>query len=213
MPKGLTMNFKIVSFGCSFTSYIYPTYADIIGADNRGVGGGGNERIFYHILQQYKKNKFENFDLITVQWSTPYRYDYLTRKNWTTPDGNIMESFVNRHIWKSIKPWYNPKYEEEKTENLKISVQSLLENTGKKYFITDIETMQNKYTGDYFFDNGESWIKKGFVDNHPTILQHFDYAQWLAKEFDFKLNPHIVDKCKTIHNQIIKTNTFTEYNL
>ena len=55
---------------------MWPTYADIIQSENKGWAGSGNERIFYFILDEYKKHKFKDYDLITVQWSGPLRFDY-----------------------------------------------------------------------------------------------------------------------------------------
>jgi len=204
---------RVISYGCSFTQYMWPTYADILQAENKGWSGCGNERIFYFILEQYKKDKFENFDLITVQWSSPLRFDYLTRDGWTKADGPIRLSTENKNIWRRIKHHYNEFYEEEKTENYKIAIQALLQSTGKNYFITSMDDMRILYKGGYKFTTGMSWTQKPIKDDHPTIPQHIEYAKKIAKDFQFDLDDQIVKKCIQIHDQIMTSKSFELYTL
>jgi hypothetical protein len=88
---------RIFAFGCSFTSYIYPTWADIIYKSmnpdvefyNLGKSGGGNLFISHRIVEANKKYKFNKDDLVVVMWSTYARIDfYKTNFGWKTP-GNI----------------------------------------------------------------------------------------------------------------------------
>jgi hypothetical protein len=88
---------RIFAFGCSFTSYIYPTWADAIHKSmnpdvkfyNLGKSGGGNPFISHRIVEANRKYKFNEDDLVVVMWSTHARIDfYKTDKGWITP-GNI----------------------------------------------------------------------------------------------------------------------------
>lgn len=88
---------RIFAFGCSFTSYLYPTWADIIYKSmspkvefyNLGKSGGGNLFISHRIVEANKKYKFNEDDLVVVMWSTHARLDfYKTDFGWVTP-GNI----------------------------------------------------------------------------------------------------------------------------
>ena len=88
---------RIFAFGCSFTSYLYPTWADIIYKSmdpnvefyNLGKSGGGNLFISHRIVEANKKYKFTENDLVVVMWSTYARIDfYKTKFGWKTP-GNI----------------------------------------------------------------------------------------------------------------------------
>jgi hypothetical protein len=88
---------RIFAFGCSFTSYLYPTWADIIYKSmnpdvefyNLGKSGGGNLFISHRIVEANKKYKFNEDDLVVVMWSTFARIDfYRTGFGWKTP-GNI----------------------------------------------------------------------------------------------------------------------------
>lgn len=86
---------RVFAFGCSFTSYIWPTWADILKTQmpnaeyhNAGQTGAGN----LHIAVQYstydKKYKFNDTDLILIMWSTFFREDKYINNQWVTP-GNI----------------------------------------------------------------------------------------------------------------------------
>ena len=204
---------RIISFGCSFTQYLWPTYADILQAENLGWPGSGNERIFYFILEQYKKHQFKNYDLITVQWTGPLRFDYLTRDGWTEADGPLRLSKVNKHIWRSVKNWFNENYEEEKTQNYKIVIDKLLASTGVKYFITDIDYMRELYIGGYEFNNATPWTKNSFIDKHPTIMQHMDFANKIASDNGLEIDKTIHTKCNDLHATISKDKVFEQYKL
>ena len=192
---------------------MWPTYADIIQSENKGWAGSGNERIFYFILDEYKKHKFKDYDLITVQWSGPLRFDYKTRDGWTEADGPLRLSKVNNHIWRSLKNIWNDSYEKEKTENYKIVIEKLLESTGKQYHITDMDSIREQYIGDYVFTSNMSWTKNTFTDKHPTITQHIHYANKFAVEYDFRLDKDILSKCFEIHNTISTNKSFEKYTL
>jgi hypothetical protein len=97
MITDLTKYKRIFSFGCSFTSYIYPTWADIIHKSmlpdtefyNFGKSGGGNVFIANRITEANRKYKFTETDLVVVMWSTSARIDfYKSEYGWKTP-GNI----------------------------------------------------------------------------------------------------------------------------
>lgn len=204
---------RIISFGCSFTKYIWPTYADILKAENKGWAGCGNERIFYQVLDQYKHDKFANHDLIIVQWSSAYRFDYLKEDGWTEADGPLRLSETNKHIWNAVKTWYNESYEEDKTENYKICVEQLLKNTSVPYYITDIDQLKNQYIGTYQFTSGRPWIHKRFTDKHPTISQHLQIATKIAEKFNLKIDSQVIDRCKELHTEIKKSQVFDLYHL
>jgi len=88
---------RVFAFGCSFTCYLYPTWADIIYKSmspnvefyNLGQSGGGNLFISHRIVEANRKYKFNEDDLIILMWSTYARIDfYRTDWGWITP-GNI----------------------------------------------------------------------------------------------------------------------------
>lgn len=82
-------------FGCSFTFYRYPTWANIIRQMmpdiefyNFAASGAGNMFISNRITEINNKYKFNDSDLIMIMWSTHCREDRFINKSWHIP-GNI----------------------------------------------------------------------------------------------------------------------------
>jgi hypothetical protein len=83
---------RFFAFGCSFTSYCWPTWADYLGLlveeyYNYGAAGVGNTFIYSQFLRANAYYKFNKDDLIIIAWSSPFRYDYqldINRNKWDT---------------------------------------------------------------------------------------------------------------------------------
>jgi hypothetical protein len=78
---------RFFAFGCSFTNYIWPTWADLIGHnvphyENWGKGGGGNQFIFNSIIECNRRNKFNKDDLVIIMWTSCSREDRYVDNNW-----------------------------------------------------------------------------------------------------------------------------------
>ena len=101
---------RFFAFGCSFTNYKWPTWADIIGQEiknyyNYGVSGAGNYYIFHCVMTADKLYKFTKDDLVMVKWTNAHREDrfiedsinpatnILWSNQWLTP-GNIYSQGV-----------------------------------------------------------------------------------------------------------------------
>ena len=84
---------RLYTFGCSFTQYHWPTWADILGREfdhyeNWGKSGGGNQYIFNSLSECLVKNSITENDLIAVMWTNVAREDRYVGGQWITP-GNI----------------------------------------------------------------------------------------------------------------------------
>lgn len=97
---------RFFAFGCSMTSYGWPTWADIIAQEipqsyNYAQSGGGNLFISCQVTEANLRHKFTDSDLIIVMWSSTAREDRYINGNWLTP-GNIYtqnyydDNFVNK---------------------------------------------------------------------------------------------------------------------
>lgn len=89
-------------FGCSFTNYLWPTWADILRQEmpsetqyfNYGKSGAGQLYILSTLSQAILHHNIGEDDLVAVMWSTFYREDrYMWNgsvgsHNWQTP-GNL----------------------------------------------------------------------------------------------------------------------------
>ncbi len=96
-------------FGCSFTHYKWPTWANILATEmphaefyNFGKSGGGNQYISNRLVEVNKRYKFNKDDLVIVMWTTFCREDRYVRNDWLTP-GNIFtqneysDEFVSKY--------------------------------------------------------------------------------------------------------------------
>ena len=78
---------RFFAFGCSFTDFHWPTWADIIGREipyyeNWGKAGGGNQFIFNSFIECDAKYNFNKDDLVVIMWSSIEREDRYTGSNW-----------------------------------------------------------------------------------------------------------------------------------
>lgn len=95
---------RLFTFGCSYTNYVWPTWADIIAYDlgcefyNYGIGGLGNVGISCRIVEADCIYKFHPDDLIIVQWSSWSREDRYIKGKWAA-HGNVWNNdFYDRNF-------------------------------------------------------------------------------------------------------------------
>ena len=98
---------RLFTFGCSFTKYHWPTWANILGKEyhehqNWAEPGAGNQFILNSLVECNLRNKISNLDTVGIMWTNVAREDrYLTY--WSLP-GNIYtqdtydEKFVRNMI-------------------------------------------------------------------------------------------------------------------
>ena len=82
---------KMFAFGCSFTGYKWPTWADILGCEysyyeNWGRSGAGNQYIFNCLIEA--ATHISKDDHVYIMWSTVVREDRWRDGKWHTV-GNI----------------------------------------------------------------------------------------------------------------------------
>jgi hypothetical protein len=107
------MNFKkykrFFAFGCSFTSYYWPTWADIISKEfsesyNYGRNGAGNFFVYQSLIEAILKHKINKDDLVMIMFSNVTREDrFVKNRGWVTP-GNLYfqneydEKFLQKYL-------------------------------------------------------------------------------------------------------------------
>jgi hypothetical protein len=96
----LTKYKRLFTIGCSFTEYMYPTWANILSKSmpnaefyNLGLSGTSNPFIANRMAEGNIKFKFCETDLLVVMWTTPSRECHYVRGNWINP-GNIFSQEV-----------------------------------------------------------------------------------------------------------------------
>lgn len=101
---------RIFAFGCSFTNFIWPTWADLLSKEmpdaefyNFGKSGIGNLAISSKISEAAVKFNFTSSDLVLVMWSTFLREDRWVQGTWVGA-GNVYhndiydKNFLQKHV-------------------------------------------------------------------------------------------------------------------
>ena len=216
---------RLFTFGCSYTRYNWPTWADIIADDlqipfqNWGVCGIGNIAITSKILECDLKHKFTKDDLIIVNWSSWHRIDLVNQnRNWHN-GGNAFNNPM-------FPPKYLKKYWNQNDDIVKNSTAIILanRNTNIDYqsHMIDYEgrTEYNETSYDfthyqYYLDNlpkknifntsNNSQFSNTVEDTHPDILTHLNHVQQVYKHLNLTINPSTVKKYSDMQDTIINT--------
>jgi hypothetical protein len=148
---------RIFTFGCSFTSYAWPTWADLLGEEvehyeNWGLSGIGNRAIAERVVEAHVKNKFTKDDIVIVQWTTHLRHDFYNQSPTCLPDRLLgwktSGSIFNYHNIKIYdQKWldtffFEPAYLMHTFNHIALT-QGLLESTGCTWFMTSIGDVRN----------------------------------------------------------------------
>jgi hypothetical protein len=177
---------RLFTFGCSFTNYIWPTWADFLGTEfdyfeNWGIPGLGNVAIANRLAEAHSKHKFTKDDTIVIQWSSHIRNDYHTFRldprgrisGWKTK-GSIF-NYINRPVYD--RRWIDSFFDEQSylmySLNSMVLVKSMLENIGCQWAMTSMSDF-SKAGSDINDPNGyaentgldkDIWTGKGFDKN------------------------------------------------
>jgi hypothetical protein len=105
---------RLFTFGCSFTHWIWPTWADIYATqfdffENWGYPSAGNLYIFNSIIEANKRHKFTADDTIVIMWSGILRSDYYNfRWEFNEEHKSIRASeIINYGYINSIDEWFS----------------------------------------------------------------------------------------------------------
>jgi hypothetical protein len=192
---------RLFVFGCSFTKWQYPTWADILATSmpnipyyNYGCAGAGNQFIFTKLQEADIQHTFTANDLVIVQWTNIRREDRFDEKTamWLTP-GNIYTQTI-----------YSPDYVEQYVNDthsairdytcVYASLQMLKQKTNFKFFqMTDI------------FEKVDQWEDAITCESLDTIQKFYRPAvgEFLSESFYSILwNNNISEKIEKTHEQV-----------
>lgn len=171
------MGKRIFTFGCSFTEYVWPTWADMILYGNEGLNvatrGTGNEAILYRLMEVDRKHKLNNSDVVIIIFTTPIRWDLIISNNseWAG-FGQVTTSALSKYendlftidglIFKSM---YSIKL-----------IKEFLDKRDVKYVFGSVNNLYENY-GNYFEDfklsNEINSLVKSVKDDVKLNLQDF----------------------------------------
>lgn len=174
------MKNNLFTFGCSYTNYRTPTYADFMApyfnkVYNSGVAGSGNRAIFNRIHYFISNNLINQNDTVIVQWSSIPREDRILNNgnnNWV-PCGLVTNNSIYDIEW--VNKWFNP-------------YQNIIELLS---YIQSINSMMVNITKQFkWFYFHEPW-----VDNS---LGETGISQSTISDLDFIKKTGILNKIKNI---------------
>lgn len=125
---------RFFAFGCSFTRYHWPTWADILGKEfgsgsfyNLAQPAAGNEFIFHSLMDAQTVHRFEPNDLVIIQWSNFAREDRYIDGSWKH-SGNIFSQTTYPPGW--VDTWFDLRGALIKTLDYLVAAKHLLHSAG-----------------------------------------------------------------------------------
>lgn len=211
---------RLFTFGCSFTLYKWPTWADYLYAggvakeyENWALPGGSNDFIFHSIIECDSLRGINSDDFVAIMWSQPWRIaDYTDAGGWDLPG--------NAYLY---QPKERSKYLKE--DQIALENQSffratinMLQHIGCDFLFTSMERIDLKYedrylTKDYFSPSmaeflgytgpaDNTWRETLPGDTHPSPREHANFA----KSLDLNLDTTFIDRlCTASEDYIFKS--------
>ena len=228
-------NKRFFAFGCSFTRYMWPTWADLVATKfnkenyyNYGSPGSGNIYIHNCLMYADQFHKINKDDLVIICWSSFNREDVFVKGKWVR--------LLDRDG--AIDHWDNTGYLIRDISLIK-SAKIMLDHIGCNYYFLSLEDINKPYPAfpfllNFYSDVVSSLIGNSYenmfgtgadiglnrdlpvtqmlvnIDPHPLVNEHFQYIQSkLPKEL--LPDPLLVDDLykKTLElldSKIIKSN-------
>jgi hypothetical protein len=91
------MQKRLFTFGCSFTRYKWPTWADALAPlydshQNWAQGGAGNSFILSSLAEAHARNTITEHDTVIVMWTSRDRNDVYKDGAWQTPGSAVVDT-------------------------------------------------------------------------------------------------------------------------
>ena len=186
----MKINQRLFTFGCSFTGYDWPTWADILGKgfkffENWGRLGGGNQFIFNSLVECHLRNTLTKNDVVCIMWTNVTRIDRYLNNDWALA-GNIYTQ--NQPDLKWMREFSDVRGYYIRDLAILYATDQLLKNIGCKYHFLSMVPMMNvdQYTLADASDNINDFVglyKETLDKIAPSIFEVvFDY-NWRSRPF------------------------------
>lgn len=165
---------RIFTYGCSYTSYFWPTWANIISKEfpnaefyNFGRVGSGNLAISCRIAETNARFKFNENDLVMVMWSSYTRNDHWIQPHGWFGAGNVFSS-----------DFYNDEYRKNYANCLSgflIREFALMNMTGINLDNLPCQSIIMSSVPHNFYDGIETDKQEQAIINELNELYSFDF--------------------------------------
>lgn len=214
------MNKRFFAFGCSYTNYFYPTWADIIGNNfneyyNYGQAGAGNRYIFNAVIEANVIHKFTKDDVIFIEWSGIERVDMYINDAWKVQlhhnkdyllkwvhfKDKLMESLTYMTVVKDLFKLIGLEYTVLTLTNLDADIETF--NKENCDMVTDfykdtVDTLKCPGFHNSMIGNRNRPINiagRDISDGHHFPWEHYDYIE--------KFLPEYLPKISNLRQQLI----------
>ena len=177
------MNKRFFSFGCSFTSWKWPTWNDYIGLNfdeyySLGCGGADNKNILYRLLQADRKYKFTSNDCVMVMFTSFNRMSYVSEKDfWIHNIGDLVDHNVKAHPMGKNYNFATAVYDSCIAIQ---SIESILKSKNIKYKF--LQSMKHDFYNDDFKMSGD--VKED-LDYCLDLFKYPVMENWVYENYDF----------------------------
>jgi hypothetical protein len=133
------MTNRLFTFGCSFTKFHWPTWADILALEydvsqNWGKTGAGNHFILYSLVEAIQRNNINKDDTIAVMFTSVAREDRWIRGDWATP-GSVYDTESSKMSAEYIEKFTDPNGFVITSSAIIESVVRILQGIGCEYHL------------------------------------------------------------------------------
>lgn len=223
---------RLFTFGCSFTHWPWPTWADIIEYElaiphqNWGLAGLGNVGIHARLIECDMRNAFTQDDIILVVWSSWSREDrYNVTKSRHNLGWSVTGDVLHTYDKEFIDNYWSINNDLMKNSTAIISANKMFDVRFNGHLSTPLVSLhtdaslsfsENEKEVALFFEphipnDGEyqqttkhKCRYANINDNHPDILSHLDYVQeYLAPKLGRTLNEKTVDFFTGMHYRLV----------
>lgn len=218
---------RLFTFGCSFTHWPWPTWADIIAHDlaipyyNWGIPGLGNIAIQHRLTECDLRNSFNKDDIILVVWSTWTREDRYNVKRadsggsgWNAT-GDVLHSYDTQFI----DNYWSINNDLIKNSTAIISANKMFDikfnghiytplidasDDASLYFTEHEKTIANFYQPHIPNDGVYNPKHSSYsIDTHPSILAHLKYVREVIEpKLGKPLRTTTIDYFTEMHNTV-----------
>lgn len=199
------MKSRLFTFGCSFTQYHWPTWADILGKEfdefqNWGLNGSGNYCIFNSLNECILRNNITEHDTVIIMWTNIMREDRYINNKWITL-GNIYTQEPSDDNKAIIKYLLDERGYLLRDLSFIHSSKKLLENIGAKHIFLSMVPINN--TDQYSISLSDNTdIVELYKDTinfiRPSVYETIFNFDWHSKPFP----PDDLTNHTVLYNQI-----------
>lgn len=193
---------KLYTFGCSFTRYYWPTWAEMLGREydhfeNWGNSGLGNRAIVERLTECIVHNQISKEDTVVIQWSEFHRFDFhlpmpLLPEGWSQGGNLLAATSIPKDL---LSLWNEKSYVMHSLNYINLAVR-LLESIGCNWYMTSIRDLHRDASEFFEFNQYcKVFEHERFIPPISEFLSHYDFPK--KELYDHRSKKVVVDEHPT----------------